>query len=279
MKSHTVGDIEIVTLFDGTLTLDAEVFPDFKPERARIAAKQAGVPHVPGKVELPVNTFVIRAGDALVLVDAGSPKGWMPGVGRFPESLHASGFDPLEFTHVVLTHMHIDHVGGLVDAAGQAVFANAELISGAGEWGYFFDPIRQNGLAPDRLRTLQTCLNAVRPYADQRREGQGETDICPGLTLVPLPGHTPGHSGVMISSLGEEVLIWGDVVHSEAYQLGEPDWGVQFDTDGDQARQTRKNLFDQVATDRLAIAGHHLHGPAFAHLERCGSGYRLIRDL
>ncbi|MEX0340420.1 MAG: MBL fold metallo-hydrolase [Arenibacterium sp.] len=277
MSPHLVGAIEVHVLQDGVLTLPADVFPDLDPTRAEKAARQAGQRHIHGEVKLPVNAFVVKTSQALVLVDAGSPNGWMDGVGNFPQSLAQSGFAPKDFTHVMLTHMHIDHVGGLIDADGAAVFTNAELVTGAGDWTFFFDDAVYARLAPDRKASMDACRRAVRPYVDRKREVQGETPLVPGLTTLALPGHTPGHSGLMIEDQGAELLIWGDVVHSEAYQLAEPDWGVAFDVDTNQARATRHALLDRVATDRLPITGHHLQTPPFARVERAQVGYRLVR--
>ncbi|MEX0280316.1 MAG: MBL fold metallo-hydrolase [Arenibacterium sp.] len=277
MTPHRVGEIEVYVLQDGVLNLPADVFPDLEPARAEAAAQQAGQSHVTGEVHLPVNAFVVKTPDALVLVDAGSPKGWMHGVGDFAKSLAASAFEPRDFTHVMLTHMHIDHIGGLVDPEGQTVFENAELVAGAGDWAFFFDEEIYARLEPERKTTMYICRNAVRPYMDNKREVQGETPLVPGLTTLSLPGHTPGHSGLMIEDGGAQLLIWGDVIHSEAYQLAEPDWGVAFDVDKDQASATRRALLDRVATDHVPVAGHHLHQSPFAQVERAPIGYRLIR--
>jgi glyoxylase-like metal-dependent hydrolase (beta-lactamase superfamily II) len=92
---------------------------------------------------------------------------------------------------------------------------------------------------------------------------------------MPIPGHTPGHSGYLISSGGQELLIWGDVVHVPEVQVALPDAGTNFDVDFEEARKSRKRVLDQVASDRLLVAGMHLHFPGFYHVARQGDGYRL----
>ncbi|MEX0281435.1 MAG: MBL fold metallo-hydrolase [Arenibacterium sp.] len=277
MPPYRVGEIEVHVFRDGLLTLSSQIFPDLEPGRARNAADQAGLEHLEGRVELPVNAFVVKTPTALVLVDAGSPPDWMKGAGNFPKALAEAQFDAQDFTHVMLTHMHVDHVGGLVDDTGEAVFKNAELITGAGDWEFFFDDAIYAALEPDRRATMERCRRAVRPYADRRVTVSRETPLLPGLTTLALPGHTPGHTGLMIEDDGAQLLLWGDVVHSEAYQLAEPGWGVAFDTDTAQAIATRSALLDQVASDHLPVAGHHFHAPQFAHVERAPIGFRLVR--
>jgi glyoxylase-like metal-dependent hydrolase (beta-lactamase superfamily II) len=113
---------------------------------------------------------------------------------------------------------------------------------------------------------------------DRRRDAQGE--VFPGVTAVPLYGHTPGHTGYMVSSQGEQLLIWGDIVHIPDIQTRRPDVYMEPDVDGQAAIATRKRIFDQVATDRLLVAGMHMHFPGFLNLNRrTDSGYDLVPEI
>ena len=106
----------------------------------------------------------------------------------------------------------------------------------------------------------------------------GSVEVFPGVTSVPLHGHTPGHSGYMISSGNESLLIWGDIVHVPDIQIPRPEVTIEFDTDPHAAAATRKRLLDQVTTDRQLVAGMHMHFPGFAHVTRDDDGYRMVPE-
>jgi glyoxylase-like metal-dependent hydrolase (beta-lactamase superfamily II) len=124
---------------------------------------------------------------------------------------------------------------------------------------------------PDRGR------EQITRYKDRTRLFQ-KGDVFPGVTAIPCPGHTPGHTSFLISSGNEQVLIWGDTVHVPEIQTARPEVCMEFDTDPDAAAVTRRRVFDRVATDRLPITGVHLHFPGFAHLMRRGPGYQLVPE-
>lgn len=278
IERHRIGDIEVTVLEDGFQHAPNTLFPDHDMDRARAAAAQAGVAYDGAQSLIPIRGFLLRGRGFTAVVDAGSPPGHAPTTGAFPNALAEAGVAPEEVTHLVMTHLHIDHVGGIVDAEGRAVFANAELVSGAGEWDHFTSPEVEARLK-GRRRALDSFLfskRAVMPYAERRRDVAGEAEVLPGVGLVPLPGHTPGHSGVHVSSGGEELLIWGDTIHCETFQMAEPDWGVLFDIDPDMARASRRRIFDRVATDGITVTGPHVRGPGLRKVERMAQGYRLV---
>ncbi len=101
-------------------------------------------------------------------------------------------------------------------------------------------------------------------------------EVLPGISLVPLPGHTPGHSGFHITSGTAQLLIWADITHLADVQIRKPEVTIGFDVDPDQARATRMKVLDQVASDRLSVAGMHLNMPGFLTVERQGSGYAKV---
>jgi glyoxylase-like metal-dependent hydrolase (beta-lactamase superfamily II) len=102
--------------------------------------------------------------------------------------------------------------------------------------------------------------------------------VFPGVTAIPRPGHTPGHTTFIVSSGAAQLLIWGDTVHVPEVQTARPEACMDYDVDKDMAAASRRRVFDMVATDRLLVTGMHLHFPGFSHLVRSGSGYRLIPE-
>ena len=127
------------------------------------------------------------------------------------------------------------------------------------------------------LASVQLARASLTPYQGRITRLHG-SEAAPGITRVPLPGHTPGHSGYQITSAGESLLIWADVVHVPAIQPARPDLSVRFDADPTQAAATRQAILARAANERLAIAGSHLDFPAFCHVVRDTDGYRLIPD-
>ena len=125
---------------------------------------------------------------------------------------------------------------------------------------------------------VQLARATIDAYADRTRLlTAGEA--LPGISIVPEPGHTPGHSGWLIASGAESLLIWGDIVHMPGVQFVRPEAGMGFDVDGAAAIETRKRIMDMTATDRLLVAGMHLDFPGFGHVARAGGGYAFIPDV
>src|SRR5262249_10643901 len=158
-------------------------------------------------------------------------------------NLRVLGVPPEKIDTVLLTHIHPDHALGLVDAAGRAVFPNAELIVHEQEAAFWLDREPSSG-ATDRVRrNIAKGQGATAPYRDRtRRVRDGET--LPGVSAMLLPGHTPGHTGWLIHSGKDAVMMWGDVVHMPAVQVPRPDAALVFDVDPVLARATRARTFD-----------------------------------
>ena len=217
-----IGGIEVIALKDGQMQAQPPLFPDYDAEKAARAAAQAGIAYDGKTVDIPINAFVVRSGEAVVLVDAGSPPGFGEGTGAFGQALAQAGVAPGEVTHLAMTHLHIDHVGGLTDGAGRAVFDNAELISGEGDWRHFHSDEVYAAANSRARQSIDVSRRAVAPYANRRREVSGETGVAPGVSMVPLPGHTPGHCGVLIEDGDAQLLIWGDIMHVPDIQAPMP---------------------------------------------------------
>lgn len=262
----TVGDFRVIALCDGHVDFDLSRLPGVDPAEASAVAGPLGVDA--GDLAVSVNAFAIVAPQALYLVDTGNGTIRGPGLGHLVRALAGAGLRPDDVDAVLMTHMHGDHVAGLYDG-DRSVFPNAEMIVSQAERA-FWD-------APEQLDELQ------RGQLDMARRGfavhAGRTtladpgaEVVPGVTMVALPGHTPGHVGYRVDG-ADPLLIWGDVVHVPALQMARPDWYFRFDVDPETAIATRRRILDEVASDGIRVTGAHMPFPGFARVERSGGAY------
>jgi glyoxylase-like metal-dependent hydrolase (beta-lactamase superfamily II) len=271
--TRKIGAIEVTALSDGPFPATLDSFVDFeRAEAERLTGAKTGDP-----LFLPVNAYLLRLGAKWALVDTGCGPTMGPDLGQLPNTLRAFGVAPDQIDYVLLTHIHPDHALGLIDAAGRAVFPNAELIVHDREAAFWLNRDAESGATERIRRNIHKGRNACAPYRDRLRV-VGDGEALPGVSALLLAGHTPGHTGWFIHAGDDGVLIWGDVVHLAAVQIPRPDAALVFDVDPQAARLTRQRIFDRVAADRVRVAGAHLAFPGFGHIVRQGAGYRFEPD-
>jgi glyoxylase-like metal-dependent hydrolase (beta-lactamase superfamily II) len=268
-----VGDIVVSAISDGFLDGTLDVLRNIDPEEARKILTENFRP----ARRTAVNCFLIYSAGRLALVETGCGNYMAATGGQLLKNLKAAGVDPAAIDTVMLTHMHPDHSAGLTDmSTGQRNFPNAELVMHENEPRHWFDDAAMaRGTEREKKLFFQAGREQVEPYRSRWRLFQ-TGEVFPGVTAMPFHGHTPGHTGYLISSNGEQLLIWGDIVHVPEVQTARPEVCMAFDSDTGAAEATRRRVFDMVATDRLLFTGMHLHFPGFSRLVRSGSGYRLI---
>lgn len=273
-----VGDIEVLALADGFASFPNGYVNGYEPAAAREAAQAAYLPFDQANITVAINGYVIRSGGRVIAVDTGAPAAMAETSGRWSSSLAEAGVARDEVDTLFLTHMHADHVGGMTHPDGERILPNAELMLAETEWQFTYDDAVLAQIPENFQNFVLFARGQAAPYAEGRRmlAMSEETEVAPGVTAVPLPGHTPGHMGLRVASGPESLLIWGDVVHAAAYQFAQPDWSMVFDADEDLARRTRKRMLDQAAADRTLVAGMHLDFPAAGYVERSGGSYRYI---
>jgi glyoxylase-like metal-dependent hydrolase (beta-lactamase superfamily II) len=227
-----------------------------------------------------VNCYLVYSAGRLALIETGSGDYLLPTAGKLQQNLRAAGVDPASIEKVILTHMHPDHSAGLTDPkTGTKLFPNAELVVHENEPRHWQDDGAMSR-ASERAKKLyfQCAREQMAPYHNVTQRFTGSVEVFPGVTSVPLHGHTPGHSGYMIASGKDSLLVWGDIVHVPEVQVPRPEVTMEFDTDPHAAAATRKRVFDMVATDRQLIAGMHVHFPGFAHVAKHGDGYVMLPE-
>ena len=271
-----IGDIVVTALSDGYLDGTLEVLQNItQDESARLLADNFR----PGR-RTSVNCYAIRSAGRLALIETGSGNYLLPTAGQLQRNLAAAGIDCADIEAVILTHMHPDHSAGLTEMpSGRKLFPNAELVVHENEPRHWHDDGAM-AKASERAKKLyfQAAREQIAPYHNVMRTYRGSVEVFPGVRSVELHGHTPGHSGYLISSGSDSLLIWGDIVHVPEVQVPRPEVTIEFDTDAKAAAATRRRTFDMVATDRQLIAGMHVHFPGDAPVVRNGDSYAMLPE-
>lgn len=271
-----IGDIVVTALSDGVAVRDHTMMHEVPAEQASGYLADA----FRDAFRLSINAFLIHAAGRLALVDTGSGTYLGPDAGHLARNLEAAGVGPAQIDTILLTHMHPDHSAGLTDRdTGQPFFPNAELVVHENEPKHWFDDgAMARGTEREKVLMFQQARDQTRPYQDRMRLISGGEEVFPGITALPCPGHTPGHTGYRVDSSGQSLLIWGDIVHIPEVQVRRPEVTMVVDVDPTMAAASRRRVFDITAMDRLLVTGMHLHYPGFGHISHDRGEYRFVPE-
>ncbi|MCI4663429.1 MAG: MBL fold metallo-hydrolase [Neomegalonema sp.] len=234
------------------------------------------------RVHVPMNTLLIEEGDRKILIDAGAGRFVGDSFGRQPIGLANAGVDPTQIDTVIITHGHFDHFGGLIGADQKSRFPNARIIWDEREHAYWSSAQAQsdvNGSAlPQAFKDVSiSALNTVLPkVAQQNHLVRGETEIAPGVQLLPAPGHTPHSSVVLIESDGKQLLYASDTTLLPAQNAKHPEWVSLFEADAEGLVATRRRLLDRAASDQVLWFAYHASFPALGHIRAAGKAWEYV---
>jgi glyoxylase-like metal-dependent hydrolase (beta-lactamase superfamily II) len=233
-------------------------------------------------IQVSNNILVVDTGRERLLVDTGFGEKIGPSFGSFPgleANLRRAGITPESIDLVVISHGHLDHIGGLVTKSGVLAFPNAQFVFVDTEWNYWtgsrYESEINKSPMPDPFKkaTIAAAEN-LPPIADLSRFVKQGGEITSGVHYVPAPGHSPSHASILFTSGKEQFTHMGDVAHNPVTSLQHPDWTPLFDYEPAQAIKSRKVILDPVATDRVMAMGYHFPFPAIGHVVRHGAAYR-----
>jgi glyoxylase-like metal-dependent hydrolase (beta-lactamase superfamily II) len=251
-----VGELEVLPLLDGELKArPAEMYPgttdiDWEPHKRWLTHE--------GMIELAIGCFLIRTADRRVLIDAGLGTVKVEGFtgGRLLDELSTIGETPESVTDVVFTHLHFDHVGWATQQ-GAIVFPNATYRCHADDWSHFVE--NEGSLGGGRRKLL--------PLVSQLETFDGQTTLAPGIDTLPTPGHTPGHTALVVSSGTERAMLLGDAAHCPI-ELEESEWDGLGDVDPVLAKRTRNAMMRELSDSGTPASAAHFPGLQFGRVLR-----------
>ena len=272
-----LGDFELTALSDGTVKLPVkDLLTNTTPGKVDAALKRAFIAH---PVETSVNAFLINTGSKLVLVDTGAAGLFGPTLGNVMANLKASGYQPEQVDEIYITHMHPDHVGGLMNA-GTMAFANAIVRIDKADADFWLSEANMNAAPKESQGFFQGAMASMNPYvqAGKLKVIEGNTELVPGIRSQATHGHTAGHSIFIVESKGEKLVLWGDLMHVAAVQFDNPAVTIKFDTESKGAAKERKKAYAAAAKGGYLVGSAHISFPGLGRLRANagGKGYNWV---
>lgn len=263
-----IGELSAWAVRDGALEFpnDQKIFGIGKtPDEVNAVLTSAGLPT--DKLQLSLQPLVVKTADKVLLFDTGAAGNFGPGNGLLQASLTEAGIDPASVTDIFISHLHGDHVGGLVNATGALAFPNATIHISKAEWKFLQD-MKPELAAQVGLSTRDALVAAMKPKVDAFAPG---ADIVKGVVkAVDIKGHTPGHSGYEITSGTEKLLYVGDSMHHSVISVQKPDWPMGFDADQKVGAKSRVALIDELAKSGERVFAVHFPFPGIGKIQKTG---------
>ena len=275
-KAFMVGELSATALRDGFLEFpnDNKVFGlGHTPEEVAALLSAAGLPT--DKLQLGLDPLLVQMPGRVLLFDTGAGSNFGPSAGQLPTSLAEANVDPKSVTDIFISHVHGDHVGGLVNAEGALNFPNATIHISKPEWTFL------TGVGAEKAKEIgvsnyDTLVAAMKPKVDAFAPG---SQIVKGtVKAIDIKGHTPGHSGYLITSGPESLLYVGDSMHHYIVSVQKADWPMGFDADHATGAKSRAALIAKAAADGQRIYAVHFPFPGIGKFEKKGDGFVWVGE-
>lgn len=273
-----VGDIEVMVISDGVLPIAGKTIA-YNADSADPASWMNDQFLPPDVLDWPLNVIVVRSGGRTILVDAGLGLEFpdFPTAGRMAARLQAAGVDLASVTDVVLTHLHMDHIGGLLgDGLRERLRPDLRVHVAAAEAEFWEAPDFSRTAMPDGVPDALRSASArfLEQYRSQLRPFETECEVAPGVLAVRTGGHTPGHSVVRLASGADRLTFAGDAVFQVAFE--HPEWFNGFEHDPEESARVRIRLLQELASTREALVATHLPFPSVCHVANAGNAFRCV---
>jgi len=275
-STFTIGELSASALRDGRLEFpnDNKIFGlGHTPDEVSTLLSAAGQPT--DKIHLDLDPLLVKGADRVMLFDTGAGSNFGPTAGQLPQSLQEAGVDAQSVTDIFISHVHGDHVGGIVNPEGALTFPNAKIHISKPEWK-FFSGLKAEQAKGMGVENFDALLKAMKPKVDAFTPG---AQLVPGVVkAVEIKGHTPGHSGYQITSGNESLLYIGDAMHSSIISVQKPDWPMNFDADQKTGAATRQSLLAELATSGQRVYAVHFPFPGLGRFEKRGEGFVWVPE-
>src|SRR5947209_4354206 len=272
-----IGDAEVTVVSDGPLPLGDPSGTFTGVPKEEVKKMLADNFLNPDNVVLEQNSPIVNTGDKLILFDTGmgTSQAFGPTTGRQQKSLAEAGIKASDIDAVVLSHAHIDHIGGILGADDKPLFPNAQYYIAQSDLDFWTDEGKLGGPLKDFVLHARKNLLPVRDRLVFFKDGQ---EFLPGVQAMAAPGHTVGHHMFMVTSNGKSFAFLGDLTHHAVLLLEKPLMEFSYDTDPKQAAQTRVKMLDMLAANKIPVMSYHFAWPGYGHVAKAGEGFHYYPE-
>ncbi|HYG88888.1 MAG TPA: MBL fold metallo-hydrolase [Azospirillum sp.] len=270
-----VGDLVVTRINDGQFARPKPTEGFVRNASAEEVAAALRDAYLPTEaLTIPITFMAVQGGGRTVLLDVGTGGQLMPTAAHGARNMAAAGIDPAGVTHVVISHFHPDHIGGLTGADGKAAYPNAEILVPEAEWAFWMDDGAMSRAPEAMQNTFKLVRGRFAAYPAERvRRYRSDAELVPGIQAIAAPGHTPGHTVYGLSSGGKQLMVLSDTSNHPALFVRNPGWHAVFDMDPTLAETNRRKLFDRVAADRAPVVAYHFPFPGVGHIRARERGF------